>query len=242
MSAQGIETEQDTRQGVAAVDRALAILGAISASPEPCTLARLSAGTGLYKSTILRLLGSLEPSGYVVRLGDGRYTLGAAAAGLGRAYDRLNPLRIHVRSVLERLVAEGSESASFHVPHGPGTRLCLIRIDSGHATLDRVREGDVMPLNGGAPGRVLLAFAGEPGDRYDRIRAECVGHSDGELNPACAAISSPVFAADGALAGAVSLSGPRERFTDEMRAAWSRRLAAAAAEITRALGGRFPGS
>ena len=226
--------------GVAAVDRALAILGAIAASVEPLTLAELAARTGLYKSTILRLLGSLEGADYVARLNDGRYTLGAASAALGSAYSRLNPIVLHAEAVLERLVRDGSESASLHVRHGPETRLCLIRRDSAHPTLDRVREGDVLPLDRGAAGRVLLAFTGAPGQPYEQIRADGIAHSSGEREPGCAGMASPIFTVGGALAGAISLSGPRDRFTDEMRASWGPRLIAAAAEVSTALGGHAP--
>jgi DNA-binding IclR family transcriptional regulator len=237
--AAGLEGRRDPL-GVAAVDRALAIMGAIAGSDGPCTLAAVAAGTGLYKSTILRLLGSLEGGRYVSRLADGRYIVGPAAFTLGRAYDRHNPLRVHARTVLEQLVEQGSESSSFHVHHGPGSRLCLIRVDSRHPTLDRVHEGDILPLDRGAAGRVLLAFSGEPGPVYDRIRAERIAHSSGEREQGCAAMASPVFAPDGRLAGALSLSGPRDRFSAAMRSTWGPRVVRAAAELTDLLGGSFP--
>jgi DNA-binding IclR family transcriptional regulator len=52
----------------------------------------------------------------------------------------------------------------------------------------------------------------------------------------------PVVGADNRLRGAVSLSGPAHRFTDEAIALWKPRLIAAGAEISRALGGRYPSS
>jgi len=222
--------------GVAAVDRALVILGSIADHAEPSTLARLAAATGLYKSTILRLLGSLETAGYVVRLGDGRYTLGAAAHRLGAGYERLNPLRHQVLPVLEELVAAGSESASFHVRHGEEARLCLFRVDSRHATLDRVAAGDILPLDRGAAGRVLLAFAGEPGSPFDTVRSEGFAHSAGERDPSCAGLAAAVFGPQAALLGALSLSGPAERFAPAMIAAWRPRLIAAAARLSVSLG------
>ena len=46
--------------GVAAVNRAISLLAALEATAKPLTLADLARATGLYKSTILRLLVSLE--------------------------------------------------------------------------------------------------------------------------------------------------------------------------------------
>jgi DNA-binding IclR family transcriptional regulator len=227
-------------QGVAAIDRALAIVEALAAEVSPRTLAQLAAATGFYKSTILRLLGSLERGELVGRLKDGRYVLGAAAFRLGMAYERANPLRQHVIPVLQELVSSGTESASFHVRHGPETRLCLFREDSHHSTLDRVRSGDVLPLARGAAGRVILAFDGATATEYDKVRSSGFALSEGERDPGCAGLAAPVFSADGLLRGALSLSGPGQRFTAAMIATDRPKLLAAAAQLTRALGGRQP--
>jgi len=58
--------------GVAAVDRAFAILSAFSIEQDCLALAEIARRTGLYKSTILRLIASLEKAGFVRRLTDGK--------------------------------------------------------------------------------------------------------------------------------------------------------------------------
>lgn len=226
--------------GVAAVDRAFCILAAIAESAEPQALAQIAAATGLYKSTILRLMTSLERSGYAQRLRDGRYALGPGAFRLGAAYERANPLRHHILPIMKELVAAGSESASFHIPNGPDTRLCLFRVDSNHATLDRIRAGDLLPLDRGAAGRILLAFAGAVGEAFESARAKGFAMSTGERQPGCAGMAAPVFGPDGSVAGALSLSGPTSRFTDESVAEWQPRLIEAARGATQSIGGQFP--
>lgn len=226
--------------GVAAVDRALGLLETIAAATEPRTLADLAAATGLYKSTILRLIGSLDAAGYVTRLRDGRYTLGATAFRLGVSYERATPLRQHALPVLRDLVDAGSESASLHVRRDQNTRLCLLRVDSRHATLDRLHAGDLLPLERGAAGRVLLAFAGAMGAAPDAVRAELFTVSRGERDPGCAGMAAPVFGPDGAVLGALSLSGANDRFTDAMIATWRPKLINAALDVTRSLGGCWP--
>lgn len=226
--------------GVAAVDRALAVVAAVAARTSPCTLAELSVATGFYKSTILRLLISLEGQGYVARLRNSRYALGPTAFQLGLAYERANPLRDHVLPVLHDLVEHGTESASLHIRHDARTRLCLFRVDSHHSTLDRVQAGDIFPLDRGAAGRILLAFDGEPGALYDELRQQFFAVSMGERDPNCAGIASPIFGPDGAVKGALSLSGPRERFTPARIARMRDQLLAAARKVTAALGGTYP--
>jgi len=230
-------------QGVAAVDRALTILRAFEGEgdPEPLTLAALARRTGLYKSTMLRLMVSLQAFGYIVQLPDGRYHLGPTPFRLGSVYQRGNRLYDHVMPVLRTLVAQGSESPSFHIRHDERLRLCVLRIDSQHSTLDRVSAGALLPLDRGAAGTVILAFDGRQlGDKYDEARATGVAVSYGERDPDCAAVASPVFGADNKLVGALSVSGPKLRFTDDNIRKMSVQVVDGARRITYSLGGKHP--
>lgn len=229
-------------RGVAAVDRAFAIIAALETSHTPRTLSEISRATGLYKSTILRLLESLQDAGYVVRVEDSRYTLGPTIMQLGLAYERLNPLRHQILPVFEKLVTQGAESPSFHVRQTTEERLCLFRLDSNHSTLDRVHVGDRLPLRRGAAGKVLLAFSdpSETGPEMDDIRAGCFAVSLGERDPLCAGVAAPVFTSADRLLGALSFSGPRERFTDDDVARLKPQMLRAARDLSIALGGSFP--
>jgi DNA-binding IclR family transcriptional regulator len=235
-----VKPEQDKDGGVAAVGRALAIVAAVETSADPISLADLARVTGFYKSTILRLLVSLEDAGYVTRLGDGAYDLGPAAFRLGAAFARKNTLHHYVLPALRQLVDQGTESASFHIRRDHQQRLCLFRVDSHHATLDRVEAGSCYPLQVGAAGRIILAFNAERGPRYDTVRAEGWAVSLGERDPCCAAVAAPVFGPSGQLLGAVSLSGPRERFGAADIETMKQAMLPAAASLTRSLGGVWP--
>lgn len=223
--------------GVAAVNRAFSILASLASRTEPSTLAELSRTTGVYKSTILRLMGSLEAAGYVMRLQDGRYALGGSAYRLGLAYEKQNPLREHVLPVLRDLVQRGTESSSFHVLHGPDTRLCVFRVNSSHPTLDRIEAGSIFPLERGAAGRVLLAYTRASGVADDAVRRAGYAYSKGERDPACHALAAPVFGPLGEIAGAISLSGPKERFTPSAIEKMRKLLLGASENVTRSLGG-----
>lgn len=224
--------------GVAAVDRALSIVAVFEASAEPLTLAELSRRSGFYKSTLLRLIASLERFGYVSRIGDAGYRLGPAAFRLGLAYERSYNLADHVVPVLKDLVQQGSESSSFHVRQDDETRLCLFRIDSAHPTLDHIKPGDALPLRRGAAGRILLAVDRKLARDFDEAaKSNLLVISFGERDPVCAGLASPVFGPDGRVWGALSLSGPRVRFTDEAVGRMSAQLLRAAIAITSSLGG-----
>lgn len=224
--------------GVAAVERALSILAAFDSEPEALTLAALARRTGLYKSTLLRLMTSLQEFGYLLQLPDGRYHLGPTPFRLGAVYQRANRLHDHVMPVLRHLVVAGTESPSFHIRHDTRQRLCVFRVDSQHSTLDRVESGGLLPLDRGAAGKIILAFNGEQGAAFDRIRQDFVVASFGERDPDCAGIASPVFGPDGKLAGALSVSGPKPRFTKDNAKRMSDLVLESALRLTRTLGGR----
>ena len=64
-------------EGVASAGRALTLLSAFRRGDDAVTLAELTVRTGLVKTTIMRLAISLEEHGYLTRLSDGSYRLGA---------------------------------------------------------------------------------------------------------------------------------------------------------------------
>ena len=94
---------QKKESGVAAVDRALSILDAFSAGDTSLTLHQLAERTNLYKSTILRLVASLERNGCMARLEDGRYQLGAVLVRWSNLYLTSIRVETHVVPVLDRL-------------------------------------------------------------------------------------------------------------------------------------------
>jgi len=234
-------TTKKDEGGVAAVDRAFAIVLALEAAATPVTLADLARTTGLYKSTLLRLLVSLERHSIVVRRDNHRYCLGPLAFRLGRAYENTYHLRAHILPILENLVETGTESPSFHVRHGAWTRVCMFRIDSRHSTLDRVRAGDLLPIDRGAAGKVLLAFESPEAVR-SKNPPDPIATSFGERDAACAAVACPVFGPEQVLYGAISLSGPRERFKPAEVRRMSKLLLSAGASATQSLGGIWPWS
>jgi DNA-binding IclR family transcriptional regulator len=205
--------ESGSSQGVAAVDRALSILEAFREGEASLALAGLAQRTGLYKSTILRLAASLQQGGYLRRLDNGEFQLGPSVLRLGNIYVQSFRLEQHVLPVLRALVQDTGESGSFYTREGD-KRLCLFRVDSPKELRDHVRVGDLLPLNRGAGGKVLLQFADGVAKAGGREGAPVVV-TLGERQVETAAVAAPVFGVGGQLVGALSASGPKSRFTRE---------------------------
>jgi len=206
--------------GVAAVDRALSLLAVFREGDDGLSLAQLSERTRLYKSTVLRLLASLEHGGWVRRLDDGRYAVGPAVARLHAVYVQHFSLDSVVMPVLRALVQATGESAAYHVRQGRD-RLCLYRVDSPNPVRDHARAGDLLPLGKGAGGRVLVAFDAGLGDwikqdraHYARVRADGFEALVGDRHSEIAGISAPVFRKDGELAAALTLTMPAHRYDE----------------------------
>ena len=224
--------QQAAPGGAAAVDRALSLLAAFRAGDRALGLAELAGRTQLYKSTVLRLLASLEHARLLQRLPDGRYALGSEVARLHGVYAASFSLEDAVLPVLHELVAVTQESAAFHVRQGD-QRLCLFRVDSPQLVRDTIRAGDLLPLDRGAGGRVLMAFAGAKGSPYAQIRRDGVVLLSGDRVPELTGVSAPVFGVDGALVGALTLTLPTHRLKPQFRPA----VQAAAERLSARLGG-----
>jgi len=219
--------------GVLAVDRALTILDAFRGTSGPLSLKEMSARTGLYKSTILRLLGSLETFGYVRRMDTGSYTLGPKLAELGAVYRGSFNLEAHVQPALDRIVAETNENASFYVPEGD-KRICLFRSEANQMIRDHIRVGDALEATQGASGKAITAFLqGLPA----AVTAEdLMFNSIGERHPDMAAVAAPVFGVSGKLIGSLTISGPKNRFGPKERKAYARIVLREAVAISVRLG------
>lgn len=217
---------------VASLERALSVLKVFETADNPVSLAEIASITGLYKSMILRFLLSFEGFGYIRRTDEGLYVLGPRLYRLGTKYYKQFNLDLALQSVLKQLVELGTESASFHIRDGD-YRLCIARQDSYHPTLDRVKVGDMRPLSLGAAGKIILAFDEEHSDpALEDIRNNHIALSYGDIDPACWAIAAPVFVISGSLLGAISLSGPKERFTPDAIENMTKHLRQAAIDLS----------
>ncbi|SDK83380.1 transcriptional regulator, IclR family [Modicisalibacter muralis] len=174
---------------VEAVERALTILSAFDCSQEQFTLAELASATGYYKSTLLRLLGSLERFDYVQRGSDGRYRMGRAPLRLARRHLPSRQLEAWLQPVLDALAAASGETAAL-IEADAGSAECRLVALPDTTLRHDLRPGlewhvaastdPAMEFTGGimvcrhltiSPGNLWLSLSG-PGGRLARHVAE----------------------------------------------------------------------
>jgi DNA-binding IclR family transcriptional regulator len=159
----------------------------------------------------VRLLASLSHGGLLRKTPEGLWALGPEISRLASLYTASFSLEDVVLPVIKALVNKTGESVALHVKQGH-QRLCLYRVDSPQLLRDHVRAGDVLPLDRGAGGRVLMAFTGAKGKIYDKIRKDGYIMVAGDRVPGLVGVSAPVCKGHGELVGALTLTVPESRF------------------------------
>lgn len=222
---------------VAAVSRALAVLKAFSGDESFVSLAELARRTAMHKPTVLRLARTLAADGFLVqRAVDGAWRLGPSAGFLGARYQAQFDVNAIVEPQLMALSDATGESASFYV-YEDNVRSCLLRYEGPRGIRRHVRSGELLPLDKGSAGRVILAALGESGADYDEIRRAGFSVTRGERSAQAASISAAVYGASRAVLGSVCVSGPVERLTQAQLRAYGPAITQAAAQISWQLGG-----
>ncbi|MDR6215382.1 IclR family transcriptional regulator [Paracidovorax wautersii] len=222
--------------GVIAVTRALQLLEAFALGESHLALAELSRRCGLHKTTVLRLARTLAQSGYLVQREDGDWRLGPAAGWLGARYQAGFDVQNVMEPALRELSQATGESAAFYVREG-NVRTCLVRVEGPQPLRHHARMGEGLPLDKGSPGRVILAFSGEPGKAYEDIRQRGFHWSISEREQGVATVSAPVFGMHWRLMGSVCISGPASRLPPERLEALAQTVTAAATRLSYALAG-----
>ncbi|WP_048438957.1 IclR family transcriptional regulator [Caenimonas sp. SL110] len=231
------EDEPEGRgEGVVAVTRALSLMEAFEVGEATLSLAELSRRAQMHKTTALRLARTLALSQYMVQAEDGQWRLGPAAGWLGARYQAGFDVNRVVEPALHELVKATGESASFYVREGD-VRSCVARVEGPQSVRHNVRIGERLPLNKGAPGRVILAFSGAAGEPYETIREQGFQISMGEREAEVASVAAPVFGLNWRLLGSLCISGPSARLSKAKLMKYSRSVIRSANQLSYALAG-----
>ncbi|NBQ06891.1 MAG: IclR family transcriptional regulator, partial [Betaproteobacteria bacterium] len=141
-----------------------------------------------------------------------------------------------VEPTLRQLSSETKESASFYVREGD-VRSCISRVEGPQSVRHHVRIGMRLPLNLGAPGKVILAFSGESGAEYETIRRRGYHMSMGERDPEVSSVAAPVFGLNWRLLGSMCISGPTARLNKNKLQLNAKTVMNAANQLSYALAG-----
>ena len=206
----------DSVSGVGVLDKAFAVVDALSAGPLP--LSALVATTGLSRATVHRLAVALEVHSMVRRDEEGRFCLGPRLTGPS--------LASLARPAMERLRDETGESVQLYVRRGD-RRHCVASLESPHGLRTIVAVGASLPLDVGSAGRVLRGDAEVARRRW--------AQSVEEREPGVASVSAPVHDGRGEVVAAVSVSGPIGRTTRSPGRRYAASVVAAAEAVEAAL-------
>ncbi|NJC21853.1 urocanate hydratase [Arthrobacter pigmenti] len=200
------------------VERALLLLGTVC-DRGSVTLADAARDAGLSASTALRLLRTLEGTGFVRRDDDG-YRPGMRVVQLGAQALSHESLVSLAEAALERLVDSTGESAYLNVPSHDGHGIYLAVREGTHSVRHTSWVGRSIPLTGSAAGAVLSG--GTPGSGFVVV-------SNG-IEPDVTAIAAPVVSG-GQVVASLSVVVPSYRITDAGAQQIGRLVAAEAAGI-----------
>ena len=138
------------------MERGFFILQAVVAAGEPVGVRELARRTGLARSTVSRLLATLEAMGMVERDGSGSSRPGTALATLAPAEGHQPLLRDQLRPLLVELVDAFGESSAVAIDDGDAL-LYLSQISSGSAVQVPSVGAERHSFHLVAPGLVLMA-------------------------------------------------------------------------------------
>jgi DNA-binding IclR family transcriptional regulator len=219
---------------VQSVERAFSILKALAVGP--AGVSELAELVSLPKSTVARLLATLESVGAVGRLDESTdYTLGGGLAELTGATDATAAIVQGVQPILARLAEELGEAAGLSVPEGYSVRY-LIQVESPHPVQVRDYSGSSNPMHVGPAGLCMMShWPPEEVRRYlsrqleaytartevdparivrrlEEIRRRGWMWVDEEFAEGISSVAAPVFDSLGVIAGAITVHGPTYRF------------------------------
>ncbi|MGH3240929.1 MAG: IclR family transcriptional regulator [Spirillospora sp.] len=221
--------------------RALIILGELGEGPR--TLDELAAKVGVHKTTVLRLLRTMEADRFVHRDADHRFHLGSRLFALAGAALEQRGIRDIAAPHLARLNDTTGQTIHLGVYEG-GNVIYLDKYDSRHSIRMYSRVGLSMPLHATAIAKVLLADLPEPRrrraadeieytpftehtitgpsqllDELSRVAEQGYALDDAEHETFIRCVAAPVRDATGRVIAAVSISVPEVVLTrDEVLA------------------------
>lgn len=221
---------------VQSVERAFAVLRCLAGGP--AGVSEVAERVDLPKSTVSRLLSTLQELGAVEQSGSGtRYRVGDAmidiAAGALPGRNLIHVARPHLIELVDAL----GEIAGLSVLDGRDV-VYLDQVDADNLVQVRDWTGERLPAHSASSGLVLLAYqprsdrerylaerlvgpaagstidADELRRRLDAISARGVEWTCEEFVPGISSVAAPVFGAGSEVVAAVHVHGPAYRFPE----------------------------
>lgn len=245
--------QRDT--AVQSVDRAISVLQTIARLGE-VGVTEIARELDVHKSTVSRLLSTLQARGMVEQDLDGRrYRLGYGVMALAASATRRMDLSVLSRPVCQALADAVGETVNVAIDDG-GSAVSIDQVIGSSVVTTVNWLGRRTPLHATSAGKVFLAFMpadrqrGQLARRLERYTAETItdrkalraeldevrqhGYAESidEHEPGLGAVAAPITDMTGEVVAALSVSGPTFRVNHDTVRDMLEPLQSAAAEIS----------
>ena len=253
------QTTTIQKDSVRAVDRAIEILQVFTFEDPEHTLAQICAQTNLPKTTVFRILATLEQNNLIVQHPEtGKYRLGYEIIKMGAIAQESNSLKRTAAAEMEEISRVTEQTCNLYVRDG-FERLCIAQVMGAQYVRRYSYLGARHPLYCGA-GKLLLAYAGKEfqsrffesvkleritehtvTDRaqlereLEQIRRDGFSVTRGERDASTAMVSVPLFDYTQHVVASITVSGPVYYFEEQKVASYLEELQRAAGRISRKL-------
>ncbi|BCV23761.1 MAG TPA: IclR family transcriptional regulator [Firmicutes bacterium] len=224
---------------VRAVERAMELLSALAGGDPALGVTELAERLGLHKSTVHRLLVTLEGGGFVEQdQVSGRYRLGLKLFELGAVVGARQELRCEALPYMRDLSAKSGHTVHLVLLSGYDP-IYVEKVENPHSVVSYSQIGKKLPLHATAAGKVLLAHL-PPADQEEVLRGPLAAYTPNtitdpavlrehlarivkqgyaldneELELGLRCVAAPIRGARGHVVASLSLSGLSATLTPE---------------------------
>ncbi|MEJ2731959.1 MAG: IclR family transcriptional regulator [Anaerolineae bacterium] len=232
--------QRDAGSVTRSVARAMELLQAFDETRPELGVTELGRLTGIDKSTVYRLLGSLQRGGLIEQNPEtSKYYLGFGLVRLaGLALQHLDLPRM-ARPHLRRLAEASQETVNLSVMTSDGQIVNIEGVNSPRMVRNVGWIGREMPIHAVSAGKVMMAHLaekqvdrilarelkaftehtvtdqGELQKELEQIRRQGYGIAEEELEMGLSAVAAPIWSHEGQVAASISISGPSFRLPRE---------------------------
>ena len=248
---------------VQALERGLNLM-ALIAEGDGLSLTTIAQRAGIAASTAHRILSTLKASGFVQCDDTHRYFVGAHAFRIGSAFLRNRKMVNVGRRVMRQLMEASGETVSMAI-ESEGFVVFISQVESHQAIRAFHRPGARGPLHASSLGKAMMASLTDEAvsQRLHRVgmqkitrktivdpealfkdltaaRARGWAIDDEEQSEGLRCVGAAIFNEYGEAVGAISISGPTVRMSEERLGELGPMVKRGAAEITDLIGGSRP--
>lgn len=261
MIMKNIKTKKRSDYYIHSINRAVKILNSLAYKKEEIGITDLSKQLNLHKSTVHRILVTLEDEGFVLKNNiSQKYQLGMKLLELGNIAKEQIEIKNQALPIMQELAQNTEESIDLNILIDD-KRVSIEKIESPHDVRRIIQLGKSLPLYCGGSGKAILAFQSDleieriiqketlisrgPNTITDptklkvhlkEVRKKGYALSFEERSLGSASIAAPIFNYQGKAIASLSISGPITRFTRQKISLYVSLIQKAAYEISRAIG------